>query len=105
LQNSGIGLWDVLAQCERPGSLDSDIKSDSIITNNLVELFASYPQIRRLLFNGTTAEHYFRRHILPQLTSITLPKIQKLPSTSPAHASLSFEQKLAIWKAALNISI
>lgn len=105
LQNAGIGLWDVLAQCERPGSLDSDIKSGSIVINNFSALLCNYPEIQWIFFNGATAEQYFRRHVLPPLTNRFSLQLQRLPSTSPAHASLSMEKKLAAWKAALQTVI
>ena len=101
LQNAGIGLWDVLAQCERPGSLDSNINSASIVPNNFRELFSKHPHIQRLFFNGATAEQLFRRHVLPQLSDFSYLQLQRLPSTSPAHAALSQEKKLAIWTSAL----
>jgi TDG/mug DNA glycosylase family protein len=103
LQKNGIGLWDVLAQCERKGSLDSDIKTASIVTNNFIDLFQQHPQIKKLLFNGATAEQYFYRYVLPGLNNSAALTLQRLPSTSPAHAAQSFAAKLSAWQSALRL--
>jgi TDG/mug DNA glycosylase family protein len=103
LQKNGIGLWDVLAQCERQGSLDSDIKTASIVANNFVELFQQHPQINKLLFNGATAERYFQRYVLPYLNNSAALTLQRLPSTSPAHAAQSLATKLSAWQSALRL--
>lgn len=100
-----IGLWDVLAQCEREGSLDSAIKSDSVVVNDFVALFNQYPRIHTVAFNGKTAQKLFNRHVLPQLieSQFNTDKIRwlNLPSTSPAMASMNLDQKYKIWSAEL----
>ena len=98
LMRAGIALWDVLESCQRPGSLDADIDLRSAQANDFVEFFAAHPGIRRVAFNGGTAERLFRRDIVPQLRPLELIR---LPSTSPAHAGLPAERKLAAWQAAL----
>lgn len=100
LQRAGIVLWDVLAACERPGSLDSAIKRDSEVANDIPALLATHRQIRQILFNGGAAEATFRRHHTAILKRPDLTFV-RLPSTSPAHASLSYAQKCAVWRAAL----
>jgi hypoxanthine-DNA glycosylase len=102
LRRARIALWDVLACCERPGSLDADIVASSIVPNDFGTFFAAHPQIRIIYFNGSTAESAFRRHVralLPERLR-TLPGI-RLPSTSPAHAGRSFEAKRAAWSCLL----
>lgn len=95
LQSRGIALWDVLESCERPGSLDADIVESSLRTNDLIGFLRRHPGIRRIYFNGAKAEACFRRHVrLP--ADLGLPR-QRLPSTSPAHATLDFAAKLAAW--------
>ncbi len=96
LQAADIALWDVLHSCKREGSLDSMIQSETQVANDFNALFQAYPNIRSVFFNGTKAENYFKRHILPTLQEHQL-HFARLPSTSPAHASLSFEQKLEEW--------
>lgn len=100
LRRAGIVLWDVLAACERPGSLDSAIKRDSEVANDIPALLATHPQIRQIFFNGGAAEATFRRHHAAILKRPDLTFV-RLPSTSPAHASLSYAQKCAVWRAAL----
>lgn len=100
LQRHGIALWDVLAECQRPGSLDSAIQLKSARTNDLVEFFRRHRSVRRVFFNGSKAAEIYRRRILPD-AQIVAPYLShtRLPSTSPAMASLSLEQKIAAWQA------
>lgn len=100
LQQSGIALWDVLASCRRPGSLDADIHFASVIANDLPGFLAAHPGIGRICFNGATAETLFRRHVLPQL-AMPGPETLRLPSTSPANASIPPGRKLEAWSQAL----
>ena len=103
LQNNRIALWDVLKHCQRSGSLDSAIQSDSIVINEFDALFQRCPLIRRVLFNGKKAEQLFRRHVLPTIKLGADVECIGLPSTSPAHATITFEQKLALWREALTL--
>lgn len=98
LRAHGVALWDVLASCERSGSLDAGIEPDSIIANDFAAFFRIHAAIRRIYFNGAAAERNFRRYVLPGLAPLVLPR-HRLPSTSPAHAAMSFERKLAAWRA------
>lgn len=95
-----IAVWDVLQSCERPGSLDSRIVRDSIEPNHFATLFARCSGIRRVCFNGAMAEESFRRHVLPTLEAGAMEFV-RLPSTSPANASMSAARKLAAWREAL----
>lgn len=98
LQAAGIALWDVIAACERPGSLDADIVSASVQANDFSAFFAVHRSIDRVFFNGGAAEASFRRQVLPGLKSQPLA-LFRLPSTSPAHAARSYAEKLAAWSA------
>ncbi len=103
LKASGVAVWDVLAAGEREGSLDSAIVASSIVSNDFRTFLARYPGIDLIGFNGRKAAELFERHVIPSLpedraASLTM---RVLPSTSPAHASLSFEQKYARWAAVL----
>ena len=93
-------MWDVLQSCERPGSLDSRIVRDSMEPNDFAALFARCRAIRRVCFNGAMAEESFRRHVLPAL-EVGAMELVRLPSTSPANASMSTARKLAAWREAL----
>jgi len=97
LASSGVALWDVLKSCKRAGSLDADIEKDSIVPNDFSAFFARHPQVRRVYFNGSTAEGYFRRHVLSELPAGSRV-YERLPSTSPAHAAMSYAEKLAAWR-------
>jgi TDG/mug DNA glycosylase family protein len=97
LQSNEVALWDVLHSCKREGSLDSMIQPQTQVANDFNTLFLTYPNVRAVFFNGAKAEGYFKRHIFPTLTQPQLHFV-KLPSTSPAHASLSFQEKLEVWR-------
>ncbi len=98
LQAAGIALWDVMASCERHGSLDSDIVASSVVANDFPAFFAVHRKIERIFFNGAAAETSFRRHVLPLLVESDF-YLQRLPSTSPAHAARGYPEKLAAWRA------
>jgi len=97
LLDAHIALWDVLQSCRRPGSLDANIAKPSMVVNDFVDFLNEHPQIRHIFFNGATAEQTFRRSVSPAL-SFTALHLQRLPSTSPAHAALNFQQKLQQWQ-------
>jgi hypoxanthine-DNA glycosylase len=91
-------LWDTLKACHREGSLDSKILRQQIEANDIAGLVVKHRELRVIAFNGAASEKYFNqleRHRLPVDHNIELIK---LPSTSPANASMKFEQKLAAWR-------
>jgi len=94
-----VAVWDVLKTCTREGSLDSSIDEDSIVTNDFQKFYQEHPRIRRLFFNGAKAESVYMKRVLPKLQGepAGLPR-HRLPSTSPAHAGLSLEQKKQAWR-------
>ena len=98
LQRAGIGLWDVIGECRRAGSLDSAIVRGSERANALVPLIVSFGQLRVIAFNGATAASLFRRHVEPHLPELRQP-VQRiaLPSTSPAHAAMGLEALREAW--------
>jgi len=98
LKSNQIALWDVAYQCERAGSLDSNIRSGTVIANDFALFFENHPQMAAIFFNGSKAEALYRRLVLPALPEPwqSLPLI-RLPSTSPAHASMDREEKLQQW--------
>lgn len=90
LKKNKIGLWDVLENCERKGSLDIHIKNHK--ENDFEMLFKQYPEIHTIVFNGKESHKYFIKK-LGQIEGITY---YVMPSTSPAN-TMSFENKLKIW--------
>lgn len=94
LKQAGIALWDVLRSCTRAGSLDADIKHEQ--ANDFTTFLADHPHITHVYFNGAKAEQSFRRLVVGKQTLPTLTS-QRLPSTSPAHAGMRYEEKLREW--------
>ena len=93
----GLGLWDVYASCRREGSLDSAIEAP--VPNDLGSLPRRAPKLRAIVHNGGESARSMKQTI--GLTRELGVEVLRLPSTSPANASWSFERKLAAWRAAL----
>jgi len=87
----GLGLWDVYASCEREGSLDSRIRK--AVVNDFAALRKRCPRLAAVAHNGAESFRF-----APLVQALGVP-VHKLPSTSPANASWSFERKLAAWRA------
>ncbi len=90
LKRHGLALWDVYAACRREGSLDSAIEDAQ--PNDLAGLVARLPSLRVIAHNGGESARAMRA-----TRALGLP-VHRLPSTSPANASWSFERKLAAWR-------
>ena len=99
LISNKIAVWDALQACQRQGSLDSNIDPSSMIANDFNTFFKQHSKITLVVFNGGKAEQVFKQHVVPSLDKKFKHLNQiRLPSTSPAHASMTFEQKLSAWK-------
>lgn len=97
-----IALWDVLQSCHRPGSLDAAIRVADAVPNDLAGFLAAHRQVERVLFNGGTAARLFERRISADgVIAGRQLVLVSLPSTSPAHAGVSRERKLAAWREAV----
>jgi len=92
LLRRGLGLWYVYASCRRVGSLDQAIGEAEF--NDRASLRRRAPRLQLVAHNGGESARAMR-HIL----TLGLP-VHKLPSSSPANASWSFERKLESWRAA-----
>ncbi len=106
LHQRGIGIWDVLASCERSGSLDSAIVRASEVPNDIPGLLTDQPTIAAIALNGGHAQRAFRRHVLPRIDATrreTLTLID-LPSTSPANASMTPQYKRERWRELLDFT-
>ena len=97
LTENRVALWDVCGSAHRPGSLDHRIDLKTVEPNDFVAFFEVHPHVELICFNGRTAEHLYQRLALPKRA-----KTACLPSSSPAHAALTFEQKLEKWRAAFS---
>lgn len=86
-----VGIWDVYAACRRTGSLDSEIHTAR--ANDLDELPRLAPALRAVAFNGQAAGRF-----KPLIVDLGYA-CAVLPSTSPAHASRRFDEKLDLWRA------
>ncbi|MEO7886340.1 MAG: DNA-deoxyinosine glycosylase [Polaromonas sp.] len=115
LLSKGVGLWDVYAACEREGSLDSAIRNAQV--NDFAGLRQLCPALEAIAHNGGES---FKHSLVVKAalsaagppqgasapsgasedTSVPSVGVQfyRVPSTSPANASWSFERKLAAWR-------
>src|SRR6185369_1377075 len=96
LKANGIAVWDVLRSCRRVGSLDSAVEPDSMVANDVGQLFEWHPHITGVFFNAAAAETNFSRLVR------VAPDIQyrRLQSTSPAQ-TMRYADKLAAWREAM----
>jgi TDG/mug DNA glycosylase family protein len=99
VQSAGIAVWDVLKSCIRPSSLDSAIDTASAVPNDFATFLAEHRQIQRICFNGATAEALYMKHVRPRLAYLQPVHYVRLPSTSPANASVPFSAKVRAWQA------
>lgn len=100
LGSNQVALWDVIQVCHRPGSLDSNIAKDGMITNDFNGFFEQHPHIRQVYFNGQKAARLFEKRVLPDLKGNF--ECLTLPSTSPANAASNYAIKLAAWSVIRN---
>ncbi len=96
---AGVALWDVLKSCERVGSLDSGIDPSTEVPNDLPAFLESHPDVKRVFFNGAGAEALFWKHFRNHPVRSAGLEYTRLPSTSPANASVSKAFKMAAWLA------
>ncbi|MDX1539415.1 DNA-deoxyinosine glycosylase [Arsukibacterium sp.] len=96
MQNRCVALWDVIGYCQRQGSLDSAISAEQ--ANDFGLFFKQHSEIRAIAFNGGKAWQCFRRQVINKQPLPESLQLLQLPSTSPAHASLSFSDKLLHWQ-------
>jgi TDG/mug DNA glycosylase family protein len=94
-RSEGIAIWDVLKCCDREGSSDGRIKRGHFIPNDIGNFLSEHP-VSAIFFNGTKAALLFKQHVDLSVMPAH-PRLVTLPSTSPAHASLSLQKKLERW--------
>ena len=87
----GVGLWDVIGSCERSNSSDTNLKN--CIPNDCEKLLREYPDIQALAFTGKKSHDLFMKYF----KDLEAEKVL-LPSTSPAHAAMTFEEKKGFYE-------
>lgn len=95
VRGRGLGIWDVYAHCRREGSLDSAIEAPEL--NDFAGLRIQAPALRAVAHNGGESAR-----VMKHLQALGL-QVHRLPSTSPANASWSFDRKLAAWRAVFGL--
>ncbi len=96
VQAHGVAIWDVYANCRREGSLDTAIEAAEL--NDLAGLIAQTPSLRAIAHNGGESARHMK------ITSALGLPVYKLPSSSPANATWSFERKLQAWRAVFSMA-
>ena len=89
LAQRGIGLWDVVAFAERPGSLDQAIRNAG--HNPVDQLHRDFPDLKAIAFNGGAAARAGRK-LIGSPVGITLID---LPSSSAANTAPLAEKAIA----------
>jgi hypoxanthine-DNA glycosylase len=87
-----IAIWDVLQACVREGSLDSAIEQE--VPNDFDAFLEAHPNLELIAFNGQKAAKFFKQYVRISKNY----KQVTFPSTSPANAGISWEQKLKEWQ-------
>jgi hypoxanthine-DNA glycosylase len=92
LINNKIGVWDVVREAKRIGSLDTNIVGE--VPNDVDNFISRHKNLKVIGFNGTKAlklfDKYFKRreHL----------KYIQLPSSSPANARITFDEICEKWR-------
>ena len=94
-QAHGLGIWDVYRACEREGSLDTAIRYAEL--NDFAWVMSECRNLQAIAHNGGESFRHAKH-----TQALGLP-VYKLPSTSPANASWSFDRKLAAWAEVLRL--
>lgn len=89
VRSRGLGIWDVYAACEREGSLDTSIRNAEL--NDFGHVLRECPRLAAIAHNGGESFRHAKH-----TQALGLP-VYRLPSTSPANASWTFDRKLAAW--------
>jgi hypoxanthine-DNA glycosylase len=97
LKENKIGLWDMIKSCQRESSLDSSLENEEL--NDIGALLEEYPSIKKIAFTGKKAEALYQAHF-----SHLEVETCYLPSPSPAHAAMNFEQKVVKYREGLENS-
>lgn len=95
LLSNRIALWDVIKSCDIKGSSDSSIKN---AVPNDIKYLLDNSNITRIFCNGALSYKLYNKYIF----DVTNISAFKLPSSSPANATLSYENLRKLWTEILN---
>ena len=98
----GLSIWDTIASCHRPGSMDADIDPQSIVVNDFDAFIDRHKQLSLVLFNGQASAKVFVKHMGKTYLKDKGLESQVMPSTSPAYAAMSLYNKKKVWLEALS---
>ena len=102
LKKHKIGLWDVLASCDREGSADNKITNE--VPNDLEKLVKEHVKLKRIIINGlsTTAGSlkYFSKYHKNKSWQDKLD-IVAVPQTSPMPSKYNLAEKIEMWNMAI----
>jgi len=98
IKSKKIAVWDVIENCHREGSLDSNIREEKV--NDFSALFKAFPGIKTVMFNGGKAYETYKKWI--GLGSIPNLTVHKLTSSSPANTK-KYDEKLREWRRIMEI--
>lgn len=98
LKQHRIALWDVMQSSDRNVYAGGPGAKEGRVANDLAAFLRTHPGIRDIYFNGVVAERLFDSMVSDTLAGLHLDiALHRLPSTSPANASLRHSQKLEAW--------
>jgi hypoxanthine-DNA glycosylase len=90
----GVAVWDVIGRCRRAGSMDHAIQDPE--ANDVIGWLDRHPNIRGVALNGGKAAETARRNV-PGLFARSGLRVRRMPSTSPANASIPMTDKMRAW--------
>lgn len=98
LLRHGIALWDSIYSCDIKGASDASIRN--VVPTELRSIIED-SDITAVFCNGTASYRSYQKY-QEKLTGITAVK---LPSTSPANASVSLDELKNKWKIMLEYTL
>jgi hypoxanthine-DNA glycosylase len=92
LINNKIGVWDVVREAKRIGSLDKNIVDE--VPNDIDNFISRHKNLKVIGFNGTKSMKLFDKYFKRQAHF----KYIHLPSSSPANARIKFDEICEKWR-------
>jgi TDG/mug DNA glycosylase family protein len=89
----GIALYDTYGSLSRSQNNSSDSNLSDLQPNDIPALLEKFPQIKKIFCTGRKSYEGMKKSFPDLSVSAEL-----LPSTSPAYAAMTFDQKLAAYQ-------